>query len=148
MTEELNSKRPRCGTRWRPSVRRSGSALRNEALPAVNKVKHLLRRSGWCKIKWKKITRGWEGIENGFFAPCSVPFRDEEFSPPGGGLTQPWHTLCANLVISLWGGAWKIQLEELARVHKMCDALRHFNHRLLLLRRRLSRCSYQLPLDS
>lgn len=60
---------------------------------------------------------------------CAIPA--EEFFP-WGGLTQPWHTLCLYLVISLWGGAWKITLEELARM--MCNALRHFNHSLLLLR--------------
>lgn len=66
-----------------------------------------------------------------FLAPSSVPSPPRS-SSPGGGLTQPWHTLCLYLVISLWGGAWKITLEELARM--MCNALRHFNHSLLLLR--------------
>lgn len=149
MTGDLNSKRPRYGTRWRPSVRCSGLALTSGTLPAVNKVKHLLCRSGWCKIEWKRSLVDWKEWKTvSFSLLCAIPHwgvlpLGRFYSALPHTLPQPCDFTVRRRMKDRARG-----VSVRARVHKMCNALRHFNHSLLLLWRRLSRRSYQLPLDS
>lgn len=87
------------------------------------------------KKKKKKFTRGWEGIENGFLLlPLCHPRRG--VLPPGGSYSALTHTLPlpCDFTVRRRMKDHARGASARARVRMMCNALRYFNHSLLLLR--------------